>query len=88
MTKVEIYTRILCGYCCSARALLERKGVPFVEIDAGGDPEKRREMIERANGAATYPQIFIGGRHVGGADELRALEREGALDRLLNGAST
>jgi glutaredoxin 3 len=80
--KVEIYTRSFCGYCSSAKALLNRKGVAFVEID-GTKPDERREMIQRSNGGVTYPQIFINGVHVGGSDEIHDLDAEGRLDQLL-----
>jgi glutaredoxin 3 len=83
MVKVEIYTTRYCPYCHSAKALLNRKGVPFTEFDVSGDPEGRRKMVERANGRFTVPQIFIGATHVGGSDELHALERAGKLDALL-----
>ncbi|MGD2133660.1 MAG: glutaredoxin 3 [Maricaulaceae bacterium] len=83
MRDIVIYTRGCCGYCTRAVALLRGKGVCFEEIEAGFDPEKRKEMIARANGGMTYPQIFIDGRHIGGADDLFALEHSGALDRLL-----
>jgi glutaredoxin 3 len=87
MVDVEIYTRMLCGYCMRAKALLSRKGVAFREFDASFDAEKRKEMIARTGGATTFPQIFIDGRHVGGCDELHALERKGELDRLLDGGA-
>jgi len=83
MKEVRIYTARYCPYCASAKSLLNRKGVSFTEIDIGGNWERRDEMIERANGRVTVPQVFIGGLHVGGSDELRALEREGKLDQLL-----
>jgi len=83
MKEVRIYTARYCPYCASAKSLLKRKGVSFTEIDIGGNCERRDEMIERANGRVTVPQVFIGGLHVGGSDELRALEREGKLDQLL-----
>lgn len=83
MKEVRIYTARYCPYCASAKSLLKRKGVAFTEIDIGGNWELRDEMIEKANGRVTVPQIFIGDLHVGGSDELRALEREGKLDRLL-----
>ena len=83
MPEVVIYTRAMCGYCTAAKALLERKGVSYVERDATGEPEIRTEMIERADGGFTFPQIFIGGAHIGGCDELYALESMGALDPLL-----
>jgi glutaredoxin 3 len=83
MVKIEIYTTRYCPYCHSAKALLNRKGVAFTEIDVSGDPEGRRKMVERAQGGYTVPQIFIGAIHVGGCDELHALERAGKLDPLL-----
>lgn len=83
MAKVEIYTREFCGYCTRAKALLSAKGVNFVEIRAGDDAERRAEMIRRANGGDTYPQIFINGRHVGGSDDIHDLDRAGRLDPLL-----
>jgi glutaredoxin 3 len=82
---VEIYTTAFCGYCRMAKALLARKGIPFNEIDVSRDWERREEMIERAQGRMTVPQIFIGEVHVGGSDELHALERAGRLDALLAG---
>jgi glutaredoxin 3 len=85
MPIIEIYTTRFCPYCHAAKALLKRKGVAFTEIDLGRDWERRDEMIERANGKMTVPQIFIGSVHVGGNDELRALERAGKLDPLLAG---
>lgn len=85
MAKVTIYTRAFCGYCARAVSLLKQKGVDFEEIDAGMDPSKRREMIQRAQGASTYPQIFIGKEHIGGCDDMMALERSGALDAMLEG---
>lgn len=83
MAKVEIYSTMWCGYCARARALLQRKGVGFEEIDIDVDSAKRGEMVKRANGRRTVPQIFIDGVHVGGSDELAALDRAGKLDRLL-----
>jgi glutaredoxin 3 len=82
MAEIVIYTRPFCGYCARAMALLSQKGAPFTEIEAGMDPQKRREMMERS-GRATFPQIFIDGRHIGGCDDLMALERAGQLDPLL-----
>jgi glutaredoxin 3 len=82
---VEIYTRPGCGYCSAAKALLQRKHVEFTEFDAGQNPAFRQEMLARANGGTTFPQIFIDGFHVGGCDELYALEGAGKLDELLNG---
>ncbi|GAM99260.1 glutaredoxin 3 [alpha proteobacterium U9-1i] len=84
MPPVTIYTRAFCPYCTRAISLLERKGVPVNEIDASCST-KRQEMIERS-GRWTFPQIFIGERHIGGCDDLHALERDGGLDPLLAGA--
>lgn len=84
MQPVVIYTRAFCGYCARALALLTEKGVAFEEIDSTMDPSKRAEMMDRS-GRATFPQIFIGEKHIGGCDELHALERSGQLDELLNG---
>jgi glutaredoxin 3 len=83
MPPVEIYTTRYCPYCNTAKALLKRKGVSFTEINLSHEIERRDEMIERANGRMTVPQIFIGSAHVGGSDELHALERAGKLDVLL-----
>jgi glutaredoxin 3 len=83
MPHVDIYTTRYCGYCHSAKALLRKKGVAFNEIDVTGDWERRREMVDRARGRMTVPQIFIGALHVGGSDDLHALERAGKLDGLL-----
>jgi glutaredoxin 3 len=83
MAEVVIYTRNFCYYSDAARDLLTRKGVAFKEINATGNRELRNEMIERANGGSTFPQIFIGATHVGGCDDLYALEEAGKLDALL-----
>ncbi len=83
MASVEIYTRQYCSYCHFAKELLSRKGVAFREIDVTGNHQIRQEMIERAQGHTTLPQIFIGSTYVGGCDELYALEDEGRLDLLL-----
>jgi glutaredoxin 3 len=83
MTEVVIYTRDFCYYSDAARDLLTRKGVAFQEINATGNRELRKEMIERANGGSTFPQVFIGEAHVGGCDDLYALEEQGKLDALL-----
>lgn len=82
---IEIFTRPGCGYCTAAKTLLTRKGVAFTEYDAGVDPSFRTTMLERSNGARTFPQIFIDGRHVGGCDDLYALAGKGELDSLLEG---
>jgi len=84
MARIDIYTTRFCGYCQSAKALLSRKGIPFTEIDVTGDPNARDKMVERANGRYTVPQIFIGATHVGGSDELHALNRAGKLDPLIS----
>ncbi|CAH0342296.1 MULTISPECIES: glutaredoxin 3 [unclassified Rhizobium] len=83
MAGVTIYTRQGCGYCSRAKALLASKGVDFVEHDATGRAELRNEMISRSNGGTTFPQIFINDMHVGGCDDLHALDRAGRLDPLL-----
>ena len=83
MVPVVIYTRAYCSYCIWAKELVHRKGVAFDEIDVTGDRERRAEMMRRANGETTTPQIFIGSTHVGGCEELYALERAGRLDVLL-----
>ena len=83
MAKVEIYTKTFCGFCVRARHLLESKGVKFDEYVIDGGGPKREEMIQRANGRTTVPQIFIDGRHVGGCNDLYDLEREGKLNKLL-----
>jgi glutaredoxin 3 len=83
MAEVVIYTRDFCYYSDAARDLLTRKGVAFKEINATGNRELRSEMIERANGGSTFPQIFVGETHVGGCDDLYALEEAGKLDALL-----
>ncbi|WP_054313621.1 glutaredoxin 3 [Mesorhizobium sp. 1M-11] len=87
MVDVTIYTRMMCGYCAAAKRLLDRKGVAYTEHDASFSPELRQEMIQRANGRATFPQIFVGDVHVGGCDDLHALEAAGRLDPLLAGAA-
>jgi len=83
LAKVEIYTKMTCGFCYRAKRLLEMKKVEFEEysVDFGG--AKKAEMIERSGGRMTVPQIFINGRHVGGCDDLMALEQQGKLDELL-----
>ena len=83
MAEVVIYTRDFCYYSDAARELLKRKGVVFKEINATGNRELRNEMIGRANGGSTFPQVFIGDTHVGGCDELYALEDQGKLDAML-----
>ncbi|MBM3504093.1 MAG: glutaredoxin 3 [Alphaproteobacteria bacterium] len=83
MAKVEIYTRMMCGFCARAKKLLDRKGVPYQEIDITFSDSLREEMIGRADGRSTVPQIFIDGKGVGGCDDLYALDGEGRLDPLL-----
>lgn len=83
MKPVLIYTSPLCGFCHAAKRLLSQKGVTFQEVDIRAQPERREEMIQRANGGRTVPQIFIGDTHVGGCDDLYALERAGKLDGVL-----
>ncbi|MDB5641651.1 MAG: glutaredoxin [Hyphomicrobiales bacterium] len=85
MQPVTIYTKATCGYCQRAKMLLTQKNVPFNEIPVDGDSAKQQEMSQRAGGGWTVPQIFIGDQHVGGSDDLHALERAGKLDALLNG---
>ncbi len=83
MTTVEIYTSPLCGFCHAAKRLLSQKGVSFSEVDVWEHPERKAEMVQRANGGRTVPQIFVGDKHVGGCDDLYELERRGELDKLL-----
>ena len=83
MPPVTIYTKAWCPYCSAAKDLLARKGVPFEEIEITGKSDLRTEMMNRSGGRATVPQIFIGDRHVGGCDDLHALDRKGELDRAL-----
>ncbi|MGR3572330.1 glutaredoxin 3 [Brevirhabdus sp.] len=85
MQQVEIYTSPFCGFCHAAKRLLGQKGINFTEIDVSRDPDKRQEMLGRAHGRHTVPQIFVGKTHVGGCDELYALDRSGKLDPLLAG---
>ena len=80
MAKVEMYTTMWCPYCARARALLEKKGVAYTEIDLKEEPRRRDEMIRRAHGGTTVPQIFIDGEHIGGCDDMVALDRAGKLD--------
>ncbi|WP_026155267.1 glutaredoxin 3 [Paracoccus sp. N5] len=83
MAKVEIYTTPTCPYCMTAKALLRKKGVSYEETDVSRDPELRAAMTRRAGGRRTVPQIFIDGQHVGGSDDLHALEHQGKLDGML-----
>jgi glutaredoxin 3 len=86
MAKITIYTTRFCSYCHAAKALLQKKGLAYDEIDVSYDPAERQRMTARANGKRTVPQIFIGETHVGDCDELYALDRQGRLDPLLAGA--
>ncbi|MBV9931985.1 MAG: glutaredoxin 3 [Alphaproteobacteria bacterium] len=86
MARVEIYTKFGCPYCARAKALLDQKGVEYEEYEINSTPGKRDEMMERSGGRHTVPQVFIDGRHVGGSDDLAALERAGELDPMLEGA--
>jgi glutaredoxin 3 len=83
MARIEIYTSAFCGYCARAKRLLADKGVAFEEIDVTMDARRRAEMVERAGGKRTVPQIFIDGGHVGGSDDLHALDASGQLDLML-----
>lgn len=83
MPKVEVYTKFLCPYCTRATSLLKAKGVAYEEYDISMGGPKRAEMLARSNGGTTVPQIFVGGVHVGGSDDLAAAERDGRLDALL-----
>jgi glutaredoxin 3 len=83
MPKIEIYTQPFCGYCYRAKKLLDDKGVAYEEIDVMMHPSRRREMVERAEGRTSTPQIFIDGKGVGGSDDIAALNRAGELDALL-----
>ena len=85
MANVTIYTRQFCGFCSAAKRLLDKKGVAYVEHDATFNPELKREMIQRSHGGSTFPQIFVGDIHVGGCDDLFALDRAGKLEALLAG---
>ncbi|MGB0410009.1 MAG: glutaredoxin 3 [Pikeienuella sp.] len=85
MKPIEIYTTPICGFCRMAKRLLDEKGLNYAETDVMMTPSKKKEMVQRAGGRTSVPQIFIGGTHVGGCDDLYALERAGKLDALLNG---
>lgn len=86
MAEVELYTTAWCPYCSRARSLLQKKGAAFVEIDVERAPGRRAEMVRRAGGRTSVPQIFINGEHIGGSDELAALDRRGELDAKLGAA--
>ncbi len=83
MTTIEVYSGDFCPYCIRAKMLLKKKGLPFVEYNVQAEPERRDEMLRRSGGVRTVPQIFINNRHVGGCDELYALERKKELDSWL-----
>jgi glutaredoxin 3 len=83
LADVVIYTKPGCPYCTSAKALLDSKGADYTEIVASNDPAKKQEMIHRSGGRMTFPQVFIDGKHIGGSDDLAALDRKGGLDPLL-----
>ncbi len=83
MPEIIVYSKSYCPYCQAAKALLTRKGAVFTEIDVTTDPEGQRAMAKKANGRSTVPQIFIGGQHIGGSDDLHALDARGGLDPLL-----
>lgn len=83
MPTIEMYTTQFCGFCHAAKRLLAHKGVTYTEIDVGAEPQRRAEMVQRANGGRTVPQIFINNVHVGGCDELYALDHAGKLDPML-----
>lgn len=83
MARVEIYSTLFCPYCARAKALLAKKGVQFENIDLIEQPDRREEMIQRAGGRTSVPQIFVDGKHIGGSDDLYALDRAGKLDSLL-----
>lgn len=85
MAKVEIYTTRTCPYCVRAKALLQKKGADVTEIDVSDDEAGRAALVEKSGGRRTVPQVFIGGKHVGGSDDLYALDAKGELDALLNG---
>lgn len=83
MAKVEIYTRELCPYCTAAKELLHAKHVKFIEYHAGEDEDLKQEMLNRSNGRRTFPEIFINDKHIGGFDDMNALEQNGTLDKML-----
>jgi len=87
MPRVEIYSTMFCPYCARAKSLLERKGIKYLNFDIIEDSAKREEMLKRSGGRTSVPQIFIDGEHIGGCDELYALDRAGKLDPKLRGAT-
>lgn len=84
MADIVIYTKPGCGFCHAAKALLDRKGVDYTEIVASNDPARKAEMMQKSEGRATFPQIFIGGKHVGGSDDIHALDARDRLDPMLS----
>ena len=86
MAKVTIYTRPFCGYCARALSVLKAKGADFTEVEAGMDAALRQEMVARSGGGTTFPQIFIGDKHIGGCDDMMVLDDAGKLDGMLAGA--
>jgi glutaredoxin 3 len=84
MSPITIYTKSWCPYCSAAKKLLKQKGADFIEIDIEAKPDRRAEMIDKAGGRRTVPQIFIGPQHIGGFDDLSGLDAKGQLDKLLN----
>lgn len=87
MSDIEVYSSMFCPFCTRAKRLLDSKGVAYTEIDVDFDRDKRQEMVQRAGGRTSVPQIFIDGQHIGGSDDLAALDGEGKLDPLLGIAS-
>ena len=83
MARVEMYSTMWCPYCSRARALLQKKGVQFTDIDIEDEPDRRSEMVRRAHGRTSVPQVFIDGEHIGGSDDMAALDRAGKLDAKL-----
>ena len=87
MAEVVIYTKNFCPYCRDAKELLQKKGLSFTEYDLMNEPQRRNEMIAKAGGRTTVPQVFINGQHLGGCDDIYALERQGKLDAIIKGAA-
>ncbi len=83
MADVVLYTKPGCPYCTAAKSLLQKKGVEFTDIVASNDPEKKAEMVQKSGGRTTFPQIFVDGKHIGGSDDIHALDARGGLDPLL-----
>jgi len=87
LPEITIYSSPFCGYCSAAKRLLRSKQLDFIEIDVLIEPERRQEMVARSNGRATVPQVFVGDKHIGGFDDLSALDAAGELDALLAGST-